>query len=140
MKYKYLILILLCLSLQSREQAVADNSTVDNITTSDKYVLKTKEESGVIKAQQGNVIDWNALSKRANEEMYEKNRQADQRYFKRIEEEEAARKAAEAEARATAILTYGTIGIVLLFFVATIVVFYILYTRRNKDNPYINKN
>lgn len=139
MKYKYLILILLCLSLQSREQAVADNSTVDNITTSDKYVLKTKEESGVIKAQQGNVIDWNALNKRANEEMYERNRQAVLAKFKKIEEEEAAKKAIEAEARATAILTYGTIGIVLLFIIIAIAAFSILYVRRNKDNPKYRK-
>lgn len=139
MKYKYLILILLCLSLQSREQAVADNSTIDNITTSDKYVLKTKEEGGVVKAQQGNVVDWNALNKRANEEMYERNRQADQRYFKSIEEEEAAKKAIEAEARATAILTYGTIGIVLLFIIIAIAAFSILYVRRNKDNPKYRK-
>lgn len=139
MKYKYLILILLCLSLQSREQAVADNSTIDNITTSDKYVLKTKEEGGVVKAQQGNVIDWNALNKRANEEMYERDRQAVLSKFKRIEEEEAAKKAIEAEARATAILTYGTIGIVLLFIIIAIAAFSILYVRRNKDNPKYRK-
>lgn len=51
---------------------------------------------GILKAQQGNVIDWNILNKRANEEMYKKNRQADQRYFKSIEET----KAKEAKAKA----------------------------------------
>lgn len=56
-----------------------------NIATSPKY----KAEGGILKAQQGNVIDWNALNKRANEEMYERNRQADQRYFKSIEETKA---------------------------------------------------
>lgn len=56
-----------------------------NIANSSKY----KAEGGILKAQQGNVIDWNALNKRANEEMYERNRQADQRYFKSIEETKA---------------------------------------------------
>lgn len=56
-----------------------------NIANSPKY----KAEGGILKAQQGNVIDWNALNKRANEEMYERNRQADQRYFKSIEETKA---------------------------------------------------
>lgn len=62
-----------------------------NIANSPKY----KAEGGILKAQQGNVIDWNALNKRANEEMYEKDRQAVLSKFKRIEEEEAAKKAAE---------------------------------------------
>lgn len=56
-----------------------------NMANSPKY----KAEGGILKAQQGNVIDWNALNKRANEEMYERNRQADQRYFKSIEETKA---------------------------------------------------
>lgn len=56
-----------------------------NIANSPKY----KAEGGILKAQQGNVIDWNALNKRANEEMYERNRQADQRYFESIEETKA---------------------------------------------------
>lgn len=56
-----------------------------NIANSPKY----KAEGGILKAQQGNVIDWNALNKRANEERYERNRQADQRYFKSIEETKA---------------------------------------------------
>lgn len=56
-----------------------------NIASSPKY----KAEGGILKAQQGNVIDWTALNKRANKEMYERNRQADQRYFKSIEETKA---------------------------------------------------
>jgi len=60
-----------------------------NIANSPKY----KAEGGILKAQQGNVIDWNALNKRANEEMYERDRQAVLSKFKRIEE--AAKKAAE---------------------------------------------
>ena len=56
-----------------------------NMAVSPKY----KADGGILKAQQGNVIDWNILNKRANEEMYEKNRQADQRYFKSIEETKA---------------------------------------------------
>lgn len=62
-----------------------------NMANSPKY----KAEGGILKAQQGNVIDWNALNKRANEEMYERDRQAVLSKFKRIEEEEAAKKAAE---------------------------------------------
>ena len=62
-----------------------------NIANSPKY----KAEGGILKAQQSNVIDWNALNKRANEEMYERDRQAVLSKFKRIEEEEAAKKAAE---------------------------------------------
>lgn len=71
-----------------------------NMANSPKY----KAEGGILKAQQGNVIDWNALNKRANEEMYERNRQADQRYFKSIEEtkaKEAKTKAKESEEQAT---------------------------------------
>lgn len=60
-----------------------------NMANSPKY----KAEGGILKAQQGNVIDWNALNKRANEEMYERDRQAVLSKFKRIEE--AAKKAAE---------------------------------------------
>lgn len=62
-----------------------------NMANSPKY----KAEGGILKAQQGNVIDWNALNERANEEMYERDRQAVLSKFKRIEEEEAAKKAAE---------------------------------------------
>lgn len=125
---------------QSNEQSINAATTIDSTATGKHAAPKYKADGGIMKAQQGNTLDWDAWIKADNKEMYERNRQADQRYFKSIEEEEAAKKAIEAEARATAILTYGTIGIVLLFFVATIVVFYILYTRRNKDNPYINKN
>lgn len=53
-----------------------------NIANSPKY----KAEGGILKAQQGNVIDWDALNKRANEEMYERDRQAVLSKFKRIEE------------------------------------------------------
>lgn len=74
-----------------------------NIANSPKY----KAEGGILKAQQGNVIDWNALNKRANEEMYERNRQADQRYFKSIEETKAkeaktkAKESGKSEGQAT---------------------------------------
>lgn len=68
-----------------------------NIANSPKY----KAEGGILKAQQGNVIDWNALNKRANEEMYERNRQADQRYFKSIEETKAKEAKTKAKEQAT---------------------------------------
>ncbi len=67
-----------------------------NMANSPKY----KAEGGILKAQQGNVIDWNALNKRANEEMYERNRQADQRYFKSIEETKA-KESGKSEEQAT---------------------------------------
>lgn len=56
---------------------------------------KYKADGGILKAQQGNTLDWNAQFKAYIKERNERNRQADQRYFKRIEEEEAAKKAAE---------------------------------------------
>lgn len=61
-----------------------------NMANSPKY----KAEGGILKAQQGNVIDWNALNKRANEEMYERDRQAVLSKFKRIEAAETKPSAA----------------------------------------------
>lgn len=129
MKYKYLILILLCLSLQSKEQATANNSTVDNITTSDKYVPKTKEEGGVLKAQQGGYLGYDEEAERARgREWYKQQQQANN-----------AAKVEQAVASRNAILTYGSIGIVLLFIIIAIAAFSILYVRRNKDNPKYRK-
>ena len=140
MKYKYLILILLCLSLQSKEQVTANNSTVDNITTSDKYVPKTKEEGGIIKAQEGgwmNSPEYEGLS-------YAEalNRRRDELAKRRFKEQEEAAKQVQIEqavASRNAILTYGSIGIVLLFIIIAIAAFSILYVRRNNDNPKYRK-
>lgn len=135
MKYKYLILILLCLSLQSKEQTIANNSTVDNITTSDKYVPKTKAEGGVIKAQEGTELEGLSYAEKLDRRRNELVR----RRFK--EQEEAAKQAQieQAVASRNAILTYGSIGIVLLFIITAIAAFSILYVRRNKDNPKYRK-
>ncbi|RGO99422.1 hypothetical protein [Bacteroides ovatus] len=129
MKYKYLILILLCLSLQSKEQATANNSTVDNITTSDKYVPKTKEEGEVIKAQQGASLGYDSKAERA----------AVHEWYKQQQQANNAAKVEQAIASRNAILTYGSIGIVLLFIIIAIAAFSILYVRRNKDNPKYRK-
>ena len=129
MKYKYLILILLCLSLQSKEQATANNSTVDNITTSDKYVPKTKEEGGVLKAQQGTSLGYDSKAERA----------AVHEWYKQQQQANNAAKVEQAVASRNAILTYGSIGIVLLFIIIAIAAFSILYVRRNKDNPKYRK-
>lgn len=124
---------------QSNEQSINAATTIDSTATGKHAAPKYKADGGILKAQQGNTLDWDAWIKAHNKEMYERNRQADQRYFKSIEEEEAAKKAIEAEARATAILTYGTIGIVLLFIIIAIAAFSILYVRMNKDNPKYRK-
>ncbi|MTS92985.1 hypothetical protein GMD93_18875 [Pseudoflavonifractor sp. BIOML-A4] len=129
MKYKYLILILLCLSLQSKEQATANNSTVDNITTSDKYVPKTKEEGEVVKAKQGGYLGYDEEAERAR----------DREWYKQHQQELETAKVEQAVASRNAILTYGSIGIVLLFIIIAIAAFSILYARRNKDNPKYRK-
>lgn len=51
---------------------------------------KYRADGGIMKAQQGNTLDWDAWIKADNKERYEKNRQADQRYFKSIEEAKEA--------------------------------------------------
>lgn len=129
MKYKYLILILLCLSLQSKEQTIANNSTVDNITTSDKYVPKTKEEGGVLKAQQGGYLGYDEEAERAR----------DREWYKQQQQANNAAKVEQAVASRNAILTYGSIGIALLFIIIAIAAFSILYVRRNNDNPKYRK-
>lgn len=61
--------------------------------------------------------------------------------LKFIKEREAKRQAdSQTNPLRVAILTYGTIGIVVLFIIITVVTFCILYTRRNKDNPKHNKS
>lgn len=162
MKYKYLILILLCLSLQSKEQATANNSTVDNITTSDKYVPKTKEEGEVLKAQQGGYLGYDEEAERARDrEWYKQQQQANnaakaqqggylgydeeaeraraREWYKQHQQELETAKVEQAIASRNAILTYGSIGIVLLFIIIAIAAFSILYVRRNNDNPKYRK-
>lgn len=50
--------------------------------------------------------------------------------------QEAKQKAEQAKAD---ILIFGTIGLVLLFFIIATITFCILYTKRNKNNPYTSK-
>ena len=162
MKYKYLILILLCLSLQSKEQATANNSTVDNITTSDKYVPKTKEEGEVVKAKQGGYLGYDEEAERARiREIAKQQQQANnaakaqqggylgydeeaeraraREWYKQHQQELETDKVEQAIVSRNAILTYGSIGIVLLFIIIAIAAFSILYARRNKDNPKYRK-
>lgn len=56
---------------------------------------KYKADGGILKAQQGETIDWNTRIKSINESRNKRTREAVLAKFKRIEEEEAAKKAAE---------------------------------------------
>lgn len=56
---------------------------------------KYKADGGILKAQQGETIDWNTRIKSINESKNNRTREAVLAKFKRIEEEEAAKKAAE---------------------------------------------
>ena len=56
---------------------------------------KYRADGGILKAQQGETIDWNTRIKSINESRNKRTREAVLAKFKRIEEEEAAKKAAE---------------------------------------------
>lgn len=138
MKQKLLqtfILIVFMVVCQSYKQRLEAATIIDKATT-DELSSKVKEEGGIIKAQEGGWINSpeyeglsyaEALDRRGNELVR-----------RRLKEQEEATKQAQTEqavASRNAILTYGTIGIVVLFIIITVVAFCILYTRRNKDNP-----
>lgn len=136
MKYKYLMLFLLCLLLQSKAQTVA--STIDNTSNPAEH-----KEGGIIKAQDGGSANW------TNDPTYKGLSYADalnKRYYNQARKNREQQQKAEQEAKAAqinflrvAILTYGTGGIVVLFIIITIVTFSVLYVRRNKDNPIYHK-
>ena len=127
MKYIYLISILLCLSYQSKEQVIANNSTIDSITTANK--VSTNKEGGVVKAQDGSTFIY--------DEDAEINAMREH-YQRQNAEKQQAEAIASGKTKEQAVIF--TIGIVILFIVITIITFCILYTKRNKDNPYINQH
>lgn len=143
MKQKLLqtfILIVFMVVYQSYEQRLEAATIIDKATT-DELSSKVKEEGGVIKAQEGgwmNNPEYEGLS------YAEKlNRRADELARRKFKEQEEAAKQAQIEqavASGNTILTYGTIVIIILFIIITVVTFCILYTRRNKDNPKHNKS
>lgn len=142
MKQKLLqtfILIVFMVVCQSYKQRLEAATIIDKATT-DELSSKVKEEGGIIKVQEGgwmNSPEYEGLS------YAEKlNRRADELARRRFKEQEEAAKQAQMEqavASRNAILTYGTIGIVLLFIIIAIAAFSILYARRNKDNPKYRK-
>jgi hypothetical protein len=142
MKQKLLqtfILIVFMVVYQSYEQRLEAATIIDKATT-DELSSKVKEEGGVIKTQEGgwmNSPEYEGLS------YAEKlNRRADELARRRFKEQEEAAKQAQIEqavASRNAILTYGSIGIALLFIIIAIAAFSILYVRRNNDNPKYRK-
>ena len=133
MKQKLLqtfILIVFMVVCQSYKQRLEAATIIDKATT-DELSSKVKEEGGIIKAQEGTGLEGLSYAEKLN-------RRADELARRRFKEQEEAAKQAQIEqaiASRNAILTYGTIGIVVLFIIITVVAFCILYTRRNKDNP-----
>lgn len=129
MKYIYLIAILICLSYQSKEQVIANSSTT-NSTTADK--LPSNKEGGVIKAQSGTIMGYDSQAERRRRMEF---------YAKREQEQQATQQAkAMASGKSKEQAAIFTIGIVVLFIIITVIAFCILYTKRNKDNPYLNRN
>ena len=111
-----------------------------NYATSLANVYNKFAEGGIIKAQEGgwmNSPEYEGLS--YAEALDRRRNELARRRFK--EQEEAAKQAQieQAIASRNAILTYGSIGIVLLFIIIAIAAFSILYARRNKDNPKYRK-
>lgn len=133
MKQKLLqtfILIVFMVVCQSYKQRLEAATIIDKATT-DELSSKVKEEGGIIKAQEGTELEGLSYAEKLN-------RRRDELARRRFKEQEEAAKQAQIEqavASRNAILTYGTIGIVVLFIIITVVAFCILYTRRNKDNP-----
>ena len=142
MKQKLLqtfILIVFMVVCQSYKQRLEAATIIDKATT-DELSSKVKEEGGIIKVQEGgwmNSPEYEGLS--YAEALDRRRNELVRRRFK--EQEEAAKQAQmeQAVASRNAILTYGSIGIVLLFIIIAIAAFSILYARRNKDNPKYRK-
>ena len=138
MKQKLLqtfILIVFMVVCQSYKQRLEAATIIDKATT-DELSSKVKEEGGIIKAQEGGWINSPEYEGLSYAEKL--NRRRNELVRRRLKEQEEAAKQAQTEqavASRNAILTYGTIGIVVLFIIITVVSFCRLYTRRNKDNP-----
>lgn len=137
MKQKLLqtfILIVFMVVCQSYKQRLEAATIIDKATT-DELSSKVKEEGGIIKVQEGAELEGLSYAEKLN-------RRADELARRRFKEQEEAAKQAQIEqaiASRNAILTYGSIGIVLLFIIIAIAAFSILYARRNKDNPKYRK-
>ena len=138
MKQKLLqtfILIVFMVVCQSYKQRLEAATIIDKATT-DELSSKVKEEGGIIKAQEGGWINSPEYEGLSYAEKL--NRRRDELARRRFKEQEEAAKQAQTEqavASGNAILTYGSIGIVLLFIIIAIAAFSILYVRRNNDNP-----
>lgn len=97
----------------------ADKPTISTTTT----IRRGKEGRGVgTNFQEGGTIDYEAGKRRIAER-------------KALRSTETTAVAQKAEQLKVNILTYGTIGLVSLFFVMATTTFCILYIRRNKNNP-----
>lgn len=137
MKQKLLqtfILIVFMVVCQSYKQRLEAATIIDKATT-DELSSKVKEEGGIIKAQEGTELEGLSYAEKLN-------RRRDELARRRFKEQEEAAKQAQIEqaiASRNAILTYGSIGIVLLFIIIAIAAFSILYVRRNNDNPKYRK-
>lgn len=142
MKQKLLqtfILIVFMVVCQSYKQRLEAATIIDKATT-DELSSKVKEEGGIIKAQEGGWINSPEYEGLSYAEKL--NRRRDELARRRFKEQEEAAKQAQTEqtvASGNAILTYGSIGIVLLFIIIAIAAFSILYVRRNNDNPKYRK-
>ena len=127
MKCISFILIILCLCYQTKQQVVASTANIyalqtNTISTPNKYV-------SIAKAQQGGYLGYDEEAEIAR----------DREWYKQHQQELETAKVEQAIASRNAILTYGSIGIVLLFIIIAIAAFSILYVRRNKDNPKYRK-
>ena len=142
MKQKLLqtfILIVFMVVCQSYKQRLEAATIIDKATT-DELSSKVKEEGGIIKAQEGGWINSPEYEGLSYAEKL--NRRRDELARRRFKEQEEAAKQAQTEqavASGNVILTYGSIGIVLLFIIIAIAAFSILYVRRNNDNPKYRK-
>lgn len=160
MKCISFILIILCFCYQTKQQVVASTANIyalqtNTISTPNKYVSIAKAQ------QQGGYLGYDEEAERARDREWYKQQQeletakvtsgksskqggsigfdreaANAEILKAIKERDAKRQTdSQTNPLRVAILTYGTIGIVVLFIIITVVAFCILYTRRNKDNP-----
>lgn len=164
MKCISFIVIILCLCYQTKQQVVASTANIyalqtNTISTSNKYVsiAKAQQQGGSIgfDREAANAEILKAIKEREAKRQADKVEQSvasdkssqqggsigygeefNTNALKFIKEREAKRQAdSQTNPLRVAILTYGTIGIVVLFIIITVVAFCILYTRRNKDNP-----
>lgn len=128
MKCISFILIILCLCYQTKQQVVASTANIyalqtNTISTPNKYVSIAKAQ------QQGGYLGYDEEAEIAR----------DREWYKQQQQANNAAQIEQGVASRNAILTYGSIGIVLLFIIIAIAAFSILYVRRNKDNPKYRK-